>query len=299
CAEGYFGQPSLPGGSCQPCQCNDNLDFSIPGSCDSLSGSCLICKPGTTGRYCELCADGYFGDAVDAKNCQPCLCNANGSFSEVCHAQTGQCECKPNVQGRQCDECKPTMWWDPEKRFCVSCGCNPTGSVTPQCDITGRCVCKSGFVGKQCTLNRQVHRQKEQPQRAQPVLGSPQRWGVSSSSGCPRGAYQPPAPPETFGLQSARGCIPCNCNSFGSKSFDCEESGQCWCQPGVTGKKCDRCAHGYFNFQEGGCTACDCSHLGNNCDPKTGRCICPPNTIGEKCSKCIPNTWGHSITTGC
>ncbi|XP_060046469.1 laminin subunit alpha-2 [Erinaceus europaeus] len=211
CAEGYFGQPSVPGGSCQPCQCNDNLDFSIPGSCDSLSGSCLICKPGTTGRYCELCADGYFGDAVDAKNCQPCPCNVNGSFSEVCHTRTGQCDCKPNVQGWRCDECKP----------------------------------------------------------------------------------------ETFGLQSGRGCIPCNCNSFGSKSFDCEENGQCWCQPGVTGKKCDRCAHGYFNFQEGGCTACDCAHLGNNCDPKTGQCICPPNTIGEKCSKCAPNTWGHSIVTGC
>uniref|UniRef100_A0A2K5XUW6 Laminin subunit alpha 2 n=2 Tax=Mandrillus leucophaeus TaxID=9568 RepID=A0A2K5XUW6_MANLE len=211
CAEGYFGQPSVPGGSCQPCQCNDNLDFSIPGSCDSLSGSCLICKPGTTGRYCELCADGYFGDAVDARNCQPCRCNANGSFSEICHSQTGQCECRANVQGQRCDKCKPG----------------------------------------------------------------------------------------TFGLQSARGCVPCNCNSFGSKSFDCEESGQCWCQPGVTGKKCDRCAHGYFSFQEGGCTACECSHLGNNCDPKTGRCICPPNTIGEKCSKCAPNTWGHSITTGC
>uniref|UniRef100_A0A2K5E5S5 Laminin subunit alpha-2 n=1 Tax=Aotus nancymaae TaxID=37293 RepID=A0A2K5E5S5_AOTNA len=211
CAEGYFGQPSVPGGSCQPCQCNDNLDFSIPGSCDSLSGSCLICKPGTTGRYCELCADGYFGDAVDAKNCQPCLCNANGSFSEICHSQTGQCECRANVQGQRCDECQPG----------------------------------------------------------------------------------------TFGLQSARGCVPCNCNSFGSKSFDCEESGQCWCQPGVTGKKCDRCTHGYFNFQEGGCTACECAHLGNNCDPKTGRCICPPNTIGEKCSKCAPNTWGHSIITGC
>ncbi|CAH6778160.1 Lama2 [Phodopus roborovskii] len=211
CAEGYFGQPSIPGGSCQPCQCNDNLDFSIPGSCDSLSGSCLICKPGTTGRYCELCADGYFGDAVDAKNCQPCHCNTNGSFSEICDTRTGQCECRPNVQGRRCDECKP----------------------------------------------------------------------------------------ETFGLQLGRGCVPCNCNSFGSKSFDCEESGQCWCQSGVAGKKCDRCAHGYFNFQEGGCTACDCSHLGNNCDPKTGQCICPPNTIGEKCSECVPNTWGHSIVTGC
>ncbi|XP_063120707.1 laminin subunit alpha-2 isoform X6 [Rattus norvegicus] len=211
CAEGYFGQPSIPGGSCQPCLCNDNLDFSIPGSCDSLSGSCLICKPGTTGRFCELCADGYFGDAVDAKNCQPCRCNVNGSFSEICHRKTGQCECRPNVQGQRCDECKP----------------------------------------------------------------------------------------ETFGLQLGRGCIPCNCNSFGSKSFDCEASGQCWCQPGVAGKKCDRCAHGYFNFQEGGCTACDCSHLGNNCNPKTGQCICPPNTIGEKCSECLPNTWGHSIVTGC
>ncbi|XP_040821585.1 laminin subunit alpha-2 [Ochotona curzoniae] len=211
CAEGYFGQPATPGGSCQPCQCNDNLDFSIPGSCDSLSGSCLICKPGTTGQHCELCADGYFGDAVDAKNCQPCHCNANGSFSDICNPRTGQCDCRPNVQGQRCDECKR----------------------------------------------------------------------------------------ETFGLQSARGCVPCNCNSFGSKSFDCDESGQCWCQPGVTGKKCDRCAHGYFNFQEGGCTACDCSHLGNNCDPRTGQCICPPNTIGEECSECAPNTWGHSIITGC
>ncbi|MEJ1286795.1 hypothetical protein NN561_017805 [Cricetulus griseus] len=273
CAEGYFGQPSIPGGSCQPCRCNDNLDFSIPGSCDSLSGSCLICKPGTTGRYCELCADGYFGDAVDAKNCQPCHCNTNGSFSELCDTRTGQCECRPNVQGRRCDECK--------------------------CDVTGRCVCKAGFVGKQCNLSRQAHHPEEQPHRARQVLGSPRRWGSSGSSGCPRGTYRTPVPPETFGLQLGRGCVPCNCNSFGSKSFDCEESGQCWCQPGVAGKKCDRCAHGYFNFQEGGCTACDCSHLGNNCDPKTGQCICPPNTIGEKCSECLPNTWGHSIVTGC
>lgn len=35
-----------------------------------------------------------------------CRCNVNGSFSEICHTRTGQCECKPNVQGRRCDECK-------------------------------------------------------------------------------------------------------------------------------------------------------------------------------------------------
>ncbi|XP_050565519.1 laminin subunit alpha-2 [Cygnus atratus] len=211
CAEGYFGQPLVPGGSCRPCQCNDNLDFSVPGSCDSLSGACLICKPGTTGQYCERCADGYFGNALDARNCQPCHCHINGSISEICDSKTGQCECKANVIGRRCDVCKP----------------------------------------------------------------------------------------ETFGLQSSRGCVPCNCNSFGSKSFDCNGDGQCYCQPGVTGKKCDRCAHGFYNFEEGGCTPCDCSHFGNNCDPVSGRCICPPNTIGEMCDKCAPNHWGHDIVRGC
>ncbi|ELW69407.1 Laminin subunit alpha-2 [Tupaia chinensis] len=160
CAEGYFGQPSVPGGSCQPCQCNDNLDFSIPGSCDSLSGSCLICKPGTTGRYCELCADGYFGDAVDAKNCQPCHCNVNGSFSEVCHTQTGQCDCRPNVQGRRCDECKVNV----EGIHCDRCrpgkfgldARNPVGCSSCYCfGATTQCSEAKGLIRTWVTLKEE------------------------------------------------------------------------------------------------------------------------------------------------
>lgn len=45
--------------------------------------------------------------------------------------------------------------------------------------------------------------------------------------------------------------------------------------------------------------ACECSHVGNNCDTNTGQCICPPNTIGERCDRCTPNHWGHDIVTGC
>lgn len=30
-------------------------------------------------------------------------------------------------------------------------------------------------------------------------------------------------------------------------------TGQCSCQPGVTGKQCDRCHHGFFGFSAGGC----------------------------------------------
>uniref|UniRef100_A0AAY4DW82 Basement membrane-specific heparan sulfate proteoglycan core protein n=1 Tax=Denticeps clupeoides TaxID=299321 RepID=A0AAY4DW82_9TELE len=213
CSNGYFGQPSAPGGSCQPCKCNGNLDLSAPRSCDPVTGTCLRCREGYGGETCDSCADGFFGDAVVAKNCKPCQCHLNASLSEVCHKGTGQCQCRQHAVGRKCDE------------------------------------------------------------------------------------YLSP----TFGIfqKAGRGCVPCNCNSFGSKSFDCDESGQCRCQPGVTGQKCDHCAKGHFSFQEGGCTPCQCAHVGNNCDVGTGQCICPPNTVGERCDKCAPNHWGHDIITGC
>uniref|UniRef100_H2M6A1 Laminin, alpha 2 n=1 Tax=Oryzias latipes TaxID=8090 RepID=H2M6A1_ORYLA len=211
CSNGFYGQPDVPGGSCQPCNCNYNLDLSVPGSCDPITGQCLKCRQGYGGAACESCADGYYGDAILAKNCQPCQCHINGSLSEVCNKESGQCPCKEDVLGRQCDKCKP----------------------------------------------------------------------------------------ETHGITTGGVCVPCHCNSFGSKSFDCDDLGQCRCQPGVSGPKCDRCSRGFFNFQEGGCTACQCSHVGNNCDANTGQCICPPNTIGERCDRCAPNHWGHDITTGC
>uniref|UniRef100_A0A8C9XXG1 Laminin subunit alpha-2 n=1 Tax=Sander lucioperca TaxID=283035 RepID=A0A8C9XXG1_SANLU len=211
CSNGYYGQPNVPGGSCQPCDCNGNLDLSISGSCDPITGQCLRCRQGYGGVSCESCADGYYGDAITAKNCQSCQCHTNGSVSEVCDKETGWCQCRKNVVGRQCDEC------------------------------------------------------------------------IS----------------QTHGISTGGVCAPCHCNSFGSKSFDCDETGQCRCQPGVTGPKCDRCSRGFFNFQEGGCTPCQCSHVGNNCDANTGQCICPPNTIGERCDLCAPNHWGHDIITGC
>ncbi|MGH0188688.1 UNVERIFIED_CONTAM: hypothetical protein FKN15_031497 [Acipenser sinensis] len=124
-----------------------------------------------------------------------------------------------------------------------------------------------------------------------------------------------------------QGCVPCNCNSFGSKSFDCDESGQCRCQPGVTGLKCDRCAIGYYSFQEGGCTrytgekcteckegyrdfphciACECSLAGTashtcdtemetcSCTDRTGQCTCKANVEGLRCDRCKTGTFGLS-----
>nr|XP_023652916.1 laminin subunit alpha-2 isoform X2 [Paramormyrops kingsleyae] len=300
CSNGFFGQPTELGGSCQPCQCNGNLDLSSPRSCDPVTGTCLRCRPGYGGVVCETCGEGYFGDAVVARNCQPCQCHGNGSLSEVCHHETGQCSCKEHVIGRQCDKCVPNCWWDAGRQVCRPCSCSPVGAMSRRCDLEGRCICKPGFSGRRCDLARQGYERRETRRPVQQVLLEQvqQRWGSGRAGGCTRGAYRPTGA-TTFGVQSGRGCIPCNCNSFGSKSFDCDEAGQCRCQPGVAGLKCDRCAQGHFNFQEGGCTPCQCSHVGNNCDSNTGQCICPPHTVGERCDKCAPNFWGHDIITGC
>ncbi|XP_064196122.1 laminin subunit alpha-2 isoform X2 [Anguilla rostrata] len=300
CSNGFFGRPTEPGGSCQPCQCNGNLDSSAPRCCDPLTGACLRCREGYGGEQCETCARGYFGDAVTAKNCQPCQCHSNGSISEVCERETGQCQCRQHVVGRRCDECMPNCWWDAEQQVCMPCSCSAVGAVSQRCDLEGRCICKPGFVGRHCDLRQQGFERRETRRPVQQVpLHQVQRWGSSSrTGGCPRGAYRPTGP-STYNMQPSRGCVPCNCNSFGSKSFDCDEAGQCRCQPGVTGQKCDRCSAGHFNFQEGGCTRCQCGHVGNNCDSRTGQCICPPNTVGERCDKCAPNYWGHDIFTGC
>ncbi|XP_041661165.1 laminin subunit alpha-2 isoform X7 [Cheilinus undulatus] len=302
CSNGYYGQPSVPGSTCQPCNCHGNLDLSIPGSCDPITGQCLRCRQGYSGPACDSCANGYYGDAITAKNCQPCQCHTNGSVSEVCNKENGQCECRENVVGRQCDECMPNCWWDAERQECVPCRCSPHGSISQRCDVEGRCICRPGFVGRSCDLRRQGYGRREtrRPVERVPIEAVQQRWGgPPRTGGCPRGAYRPKTGSQTHGVTTGGVCVPCHCNSFGSKSFDCDESGQCRCQPGVTGPKCDRCARGFFNFQEGGCTPCECSHLGNNCDANTGQCICPPNTIGERCDRCAPNHWGHDIMTGC
>ena len=57
------------GGTCEKCDCNGNIDFRVPESCDPESGKCLKCLYHTTGFQCEHCEDDYFGDATK-QQCQ-------------------------------------------------------------------------------------------------------------------------------------------------------------------------------------------------------------------------------------
>ena len=77
CGPGYYGDPkNVSYGGCAPCDCNGNIDTSDPGSCNPLDGACQKCLNDTQGNSCEECKDFYWGDAIDAKNCQSELFSA-------------------------------------------------------------------------------------------------------------------------------------------------------------------------------------------------------------------------------
>lgn len=60
CADNYYGNPEVPGGTCQPCNCSNNVDVTRPGNCDPHTGKCLQCLFNTEGDHCEICMANYF-----------------------------------------------------------------------------------------------------------------------------------------------------------------------------------------------------------------------------------------------
>uniref|UniRef100_A0A3B3BAH3 Laminin, alpha 4 n=1 Tax=Oryzias melastigma TaxID=30732 RepID=A0A3B3BAH3_ORYME len=99
CAPGYYGNPMVIGDSCKRCDCNGNSDPNLIFSeCHNVTGHCQHCWGNTAGTNCERCAPGYYGDAIDSKNCRECDCT-----SGHCDMQTGECLTEVLVSG--CDDC--------------------------------------------------------------------------------------------------------------------------------------------------------------------------------------------------
>ncbi|XP_059150751.1 laminin subunit beta-1-like [Physella acuta] len=206
CIENYYGNPTVIGGVCQPCVCNNNINVDDPGSCNGLTGECLKCLYNTEGFACEHCRNGYFGDATK-QNCARCVCHSLGTNSSLgeCDRDSGQCPCFPNVIGQKCDQCSPAHWNINSKQGCTACDCDPSGSTSLECNqFTGQCNCLDGRGGPKC-------------------------------ADCEDFFYGDPT----------EACFPCDCNKQGSTSLQCDRrTGQCSCVAGVTGYKCDRCARG-------------------------------------------------------
>lgn len=97
------------------------------------------------------------------------------------------------------------------------------------------------------------------------------------------------------------GCKSCDC-AVASNSTQCDDhTGDCRCKPGVTGRQCERCLPGYWNYTPDGCLPCSCNtdySRGLGCNAQTGQCECLPGVVGEKCDAC-PHRWVLIPDTGC
>ena len=56
-----------PLGSCKKCVCNNNVNPSAAGNCNTTTGECLRCLFETVGDSCQFCRPGFFGDALEQK----------------------------------------------------------------------------------------------------------------------------------------------------------------------------------------------------------------------------------------
>ena len=143
---------------------------------------------------CDQCLPGFYGDALALPkgDCKFCECNSLGTIPTpegtfVCEQPTGQCPCKDNVIGRQCDTCADGFYDLASGEGCKDCGCDPIGSVNASCNVrNGQCNCRPGVVGLRCSDC------------------APNHYGFSTD-----------------------GCKPCECDTIGSLSLQCDPSGQC------------------------------------------------------------------------
>lgn len=128
-----------------------------------------------------------------------------------------------------------------------------------------------------------------------------------------------------WGMASGAGCVPCQCDSIGALNSSCEDdTGHCYCRPGIGGPRCSLCLPGYYGFSADGCKrkrssinnthskdrcvyrsfflslVCDpCNKPGHICDEDTGRCVCPFLTFGENCDRCRSGAYGFIPGIGC
>ncbi|CAJ1081613.1 laminin subunit alpha-1 isoform X3 [Xyrichtys novacula] len=172
CAAGFFHQPAAELSSqslkslfvrpCVPCRCNNHS-----GSCDPETGDCQDCQHNTTGRGCELCAPGYYGNVSGSiSDCSLCACpRQDNSFSPTCVAEGAfgdfRCTaCQEGYEGRYCERCSVGYYGNPSLPggVCSRCTCSGWGSLQPLCDtLTGQCDCKAGVKGQSCDQCEERH----------------------------------------------------------------------------------------------------------------------------------------------
>ncbi|XP_078721548.1 laminin subunit gamma-1 isoform X1 [Lampetra fluviatilis] len=274
CRDGFYGDATQGSDDdCAVCPCPSGSSCAIEPRAGEVV--CTSCPEGTTGKRCELCDDGYFGDPTGqegpSRPCRKCECTENIDPNAVgnCDRRTGEClKCIYNTGGFYCDRCLDGFYGDarlplPDK--CKPCACFLLGTVEGQttCNpVTGQCDCLPHVAERDC---RQ----------------------------CEAGFYD---------IASGNGCKRCECHPVGSQTGQCDiTTGQCDCRPGVEGRACEVCAPNHFGFSVKGCSPCDCDFAGAKgmqCD-EGGHCPCRNGAVGVRCDQCGENFYRNRTNPGC
>ena len=141
CRTGFYGFPN-----CQRCDCPT-------GNCDDKTGECV---PPPNSNPDNTCLDKFF-NFHPILGCDPCECDTRGTVNadELCDkSASGQCPCRNNTSGRQCNKCKHGYYSFPE---CKPCDCVREGAIEQVCDdVTGDCKCKADVAGTDCSACAQL-----------------------------------------------------------------------------------------------------------------------------------------------
>ena len=82
---------------------------------------------------------------------QPCDCDPHGSFDNNCDPLTGQCACKLDYNGTQCDSCLFGFYGFPDCQLCL---CSVEGTNPKSCDSDGACRCANADGQCNCKVSR-------------------------------------------------------------------------------------------------------------------------------------------------
>ncbi|XP_078675414.1 usherin-like isoform X2 [Branchiostoma floridae x Branchiostoma belcheri] len=258
CRAGYFNLTETNPGGCEDCSCSLAGTEGGDITCGD-TGQCN-CKANVINLKCDRCNYGYkLLTASNPNGCEPCQCNTYGSTSQFCNPDTGQCQCKTNVEGVLCDTCVDD-YYGLDGSGCKACVCNADGTETGTfCNKTsGQCVCKAYVQGHTCDE-------------------------------CRDGFY-------SLGASPALGCVPCTCTTagtVGSTTVCNKTNGVCPCKTFVSGDNCNQCQENYWGLDQAnpdGCQPCSCDHTGTvagtACNQATGQCTCLANREGRRCNTC-------------
>ncbi|XP_076675325.1 multiple EGF like domains 8 isoform X4 [Andrena cerasifolii] len=110
--------------------CRTNCGCYNHSNCAQGPGICDECQDWTTGRYCEECKAGSYGNATTPLGCKKCNCNEHGDKDlGICDRQTGVCFCRDNTQGDMCQRCKKGYYGDPRDGGMCYYGCMSRGML--------------------------------------------------------------------------------------------------------------------------------------------------------------------------